>query len=30
MGYYFGHVVFKMTGLKVLPCNSAHNTTSAE
>jgi phosphatidylinositol 4-phosphatase len=30
VGSYFGHAIFKVTGLKVLPCNSAHNTTSAE
>lgn len=30
VGSYFGHAIFKVTGLKVLPCNNAHNTTSAE
>ncbi|EES06956.1 hypothetical protein BDA96_04G188600 [Sorghum bicolor] len=30
VGSYFGHAIFKVTGLKVLPCKNAHNTTSAE
>jgi uncharacterized protein (DUF362 family) len=30
VGSYFGHAIFKVTGLKVLPCDNAHNTTSAE
>ena len=30
VGSYLGHTIFKVTGLKVLPCNNALNTTSAE
>ena len=30
VGSYLGHAIFKVTGLKVLPCNNALNTTSAE
>ncbi|CAO2046155.1 unnamed protein product [Urochloa humidicola] len=30
VGSYMGHAIFKVTGLKVLPCNNALNTTSAE
>jgi hypothetical protein len=30
VGSYFGHTIFKVTGLKVLPCNNAHNTASSE
>ncbi|CAN6244676.1 unnamed protein product [Urochloa humidicola] len=30
VGSYTGHAIFKVTGLKVLPCNNALNTTSAE
>ncbi|KAJ1281556.1 hypothetical protein BS78_04G314300 [Paspalum vaginatum] len=30
VGSYLGHAIFKVTGLKVLPCNNAPNTTSAE
>ncbi|XP_035814666.1 phosphoinositide phosphatase SAC7 isoform X3 [Zea mays] len=30
VGSYFGHAIFKVTGLKILPCNNAHNTTSTD
>jgi hypothetical protein len=30
VGSYLGHAIFKVTGLKVLPCNNALTTTSAE
>nr|AAX96818.1 Similar to SAC domain protein 7 [Oryza sativa Japonica Group] len=30
VGSYLGHAIFKLTGLKVLPCNNSLNTSSAE
>uniref|UniRef100_A0A0E0F516 SAC domain-containing protein n=1 Tax=Oryza meridionalis TaxID=40149 RepID=A0A0E0F516_9ORYZ len=30
VGSYLGHAIFKLTGLKVLPCNNSLNTFSAE
>ncbi|XP_062219309.1 phosphoinositide phosphatase SAC7-like isoform X3 [Phragmites australis] len=30
VGSYLGHTIFKVTGLKVLPCNNALSTSSAE
>ncbi|CAL5057751.1 unnamed protein product [Urochloa decumbens] len=30
VGSYMGHAIFKVTGLKVLPCNNALSTTSSE
>uniref|UniRef100_A0A0E0MEY1 SAC domain-containing protein n=1 Tax=Oryza punctata TaxID=4537 RepID=A0A0E0MEY1_ORYPU len=30
VGSYLGHAIFKLTGLKVLPCNNSLHTSSAE
>ncbi|TVU25729.1 hypothetical protein EJB05_28234 [Eragrostis curvula] len=30
VGSYLGHAIFKVTGLKVLPCNNSQSTSSAE
>ncbi|XP_062223099.1 phosphoinositide phosphatase SAC7-like [Phragmites australis] len=30
VGSYLGHAIFRVTGLKVLPCNNALSTTNAE
>ncbi|PNT63698.1 hypothetical protein BRADI_4g20110v3 [Brachypodium distachyon] len=30
VGSYLGHAVFKVTGLKVLPCNNSHSTSAEQ